>query len=105
MNASTAFAVGNFVLGSSVRCGLMYAQWAENLAPSFTHCFITSTSRGVSFLPVLAGGMRLASSWLAVRRVMSSLWSGLPGTTELAAPSAVSSRSFALRVFSSGPWH
>ena len=57
------------------------------------------------------GGIRSSASSAKIRRT-SSLSSGLPGTIgrspELAgffAASSSSSRSFALRPFSSGPWH
>src|SRR6266487_4501395 len=56
------------------------------------------------------GGIKSSGSWVVIRR-NNSLSALLPGTITVLpsltrnAPSLVSSRSFPLRAFSSGPWH
>ena len=79
-------------------------------APSAIHRLRTSICWGVRLLPELFGGMSISASSVSIRNA-SELSSTFPGTTAASpdsslarTPSWTSSRSFAFRCLSSGPW-
>src|SRR6516164_295736 len=78
----------------SVRRGLN-DQCDSYLAPLAIHCLSTFFCSADSAIFVEGGGIIVSGSLDEIRST-SSLFSTFPGT---------SSRNFALRVFSSGPWH
>ena len=79
---------------------------AQDAAPAATHRVSVSICSAVRLNSDSGGGIRSSGSVEIIRRT-SSLAAASPGTTAPSAnaPSAVSSRSPALRVFASGPWH
>src|SRR5262245_2530472 len=96
--------------GSAGRLGAANAQCTDHDAPCSIHCLTRAICSALSFLPLVGGGI-ISDALCELMRENSSLSWGLPGTMatpprfSLAnAPSLVSSRSFALRDFSSGPW-
>jgi hypothetical protein len=113
MNASTGFRIhfAFFATGGAPRCGGMKAQWPCHSAPCSIHFFRIAASRGVSFLPDLAGGI-FSSRSVEVTRFQSRLLARLRGATATLPsssvakmPSFVSKRSLASRALGSGPWH
>ncbi len=113
MKASTGFRTqrASRAGGGAAFGGGMNAQWPCHSAPCSIHFLSSATSRGVSFLPDLAGGIFSFLSVL-VMRDQRWLFARLPGATATCPssstakiPSRVSKRSFASRVLGSGPWH
>src|SRR6266567_4584734 len=100
----------NFVFRSFDRAGGRKAQCTPHFAPSSTQRRSRPILVAVSLRFDLGGGITSSGS-LLVTRLTSSLSALLPWTITVLpsftrkAPSLVSKRSFALRAFSSGPWH
>ena len=94
-----------FTVGTAVRTGGTYAQCPWYSAPWSIHCLSRSFWAAESVLCLAGGGMSSSASSLSTRAT-SSLSSGLPGTMAwtLSAEARSSSRSFAFRLFLSGPW-
>ena len=86
------------------------AQCRPHFAPPSIHRLTSSICFTVSLWFDSGGGIRSSGS-LVMIRLNNSLSALLPGTITVFpsltrnAPSLVSSRNFALRAFSSGPWH
>ena len=109
--ARTKASIGFFTAANGTATGFTDSndQCPVQLAPSFTHCFRSSTCSGFSCFDSFGGGITSSGS-LAQIRFTSSLFSKSPGTIATAPDSALpnaeplmSSRNSPFRLLESGP--